>query len=365
MSLTIRSQSRPASISAACSALVAQCTSPSVPSSSTSRVAADLVVFDEEDACGGGVRHVLKSSLKISRAIMALVPSYSPPAGDPIGDAVRGRAWTYDSAVTAAALAVFGDIDGATAILDRLQELQRPDGALDASYDLAGGDPAGPLRSGNQAWVGLAALASGRHPRLLAGVTRWLLDQREEHGLVRGGPDASWVSTEHNLEARALFAGLGEDVSRLDRAHRRVPLRRRPLLPGPRRRRPAARRPGLRDPLAARRGRRAQAEAVEQATDAAMFIDGRRLRGQTFCGYRPFAHGPDVLWMEGTLMMRLAKARLGRDVGALDDSADRWAALTAPEPPLQVDRAAGDDYHVWPAAAPAAWLTLSRAAAPG
>ena len=92
---------------------------------------------------------------------MALVPSYSPPAGDPIGDTVRGRAWTYDSAVTAAALAVSGDIDGATAILDRLQELQRPDGALDASYDLAGGDPAGPLRSGNQAWVGLAALATG------------------------------------------------------------------------------------------------------------------------------------------------------------------------------------------------------------
>ena len=96
-----------------------------------------------------------------------------------------------------------------------------------------------------------------------------------------------------------------------------------------------------------------------------MFVEGRPLRGQTFCGYRPFAHGPDVLWMEGTLMMRLAKARLGRDVAALDDSADRWAALTAPEPPLQADRAAGADYHVWPAAAPAAWLTLSRAAAPG
>ena len=82
--------------------------------------------------------------------------------------------------------------------------------------------------------------------------------------------------------------------------------------------------------------------------------------GQTFNGYRPFADawGPDVLWMEGTLMMRLAKARLGRDVGARRH-ADRWAALTAPGPPLQVDRAAGEDYHVWPAAGPAAWLVLS------
>ena len=59
-------------------------------------------------------------------------------------------------------------------------------------------------------------------------------------------------------------------------------------------------------------------------------------------------------------MMRLAKARLGRDVAALDGNIDRWAALSAPAPPLQVDRAAGEDYHVWPAAAPAAWLVLSR-----
>jgi hypothetical protein len=295
---------------------------------------------------------------------MALVPSYSPPPGDPIGDRVRGRAWTYDSAVTATALAVSGDIGGAAAILDRLQALQHPDGALAGSYDLAGGDPAGPLRSGNHAWAGLAALASGRHERLLDGVTRWLLAQREEHGLVRGGPDVSWVSTEHNLELRALLAGLGEDVSRLDRTIDTY------LFAGDHFCQ------GLGDdarPLDVQafgilwllgHGRRAEAVAVERATDAAMFVDGRHVRGQSFCGYRPFAGGPDVLWMEGTLMMRLAKARLGRDVAALDDSIDRWAALTAPDPPLQADRAAGDDYHAWPAAAPAAWLKLSRTTGP-
>ncbi|HET9652057.1 MAG TPA: MtrB/PioB family outer membrane beta-barrel protein, partial [Usitatibacter sp.] len=53
-------------------------------------------------------------------------------------------------------------------------------------------------------------------------------------------------------------------------------------------------------------------------------------------------------------------SELGIGVAALDDEADRWAALSAPLPPLQVDRAAGGDYHVWPAAAPAAWLALSR-----
>ena len=59
-------------------------------------------------------------------------------------------------------------------------------------------------------------------------------------------------------------------------------------------------------------------------------------------------------------MMRFAKARLGRDVVALDGEIDRWVALSAPAPPLQVDRPSGEDYHVWPAAAPAAWLVLSR-----
>jgi hypothetical protein len=94
-------------------------------------------------------------------------------------------------------------------------------------------------------------------------------------------------------------------------------------------------------------------------------VEGRRVNwptagAQTFTGYRPSVGGPDVLWMEGTLMMRLAKSRLGSDVALLDEHADRWAALTAPDPPLHVDRARGEDYHVWPAAAAAAWRTLSR-----
>ena len=114
-------------------------------------------------------------------------------------------------------------------------------------------------------------------------------------------------------------------------------------------------------------GRREDALAVERSADATMRVEHRRVdwpgaAGQSFSGYRPFADawGPDVLWMEGTLMMRLAKARLGSSVAAIDDSVGRWAALTAPGLPLQVDRAAGEDYHVWPAAAPGAWLALSQ-----
>jgi hypothetical protein len=218
----------------------------------------------------------------------------------------------------------------------------------------------------------------------------------------------SWASTEHNLEARAFFAGLAATLagrpadpvtgrpcqagldglstraaralqSRCADAVQRIDR----VIGGELFVRDSADRAHLRQGLGddARpldvqalgmlwllgRGRRADAVAVERHTEATMAVRARRVdlpqaAGQTFDGYRPFedAWGPDVLWMEGTLMMRLAKARLGRDVSALDGHVARWAALTAPAPPLQVDRAAGEDYHVWPAASPAAWLMLSH-----
>lgn len=333
-----------------------------------------------------------------------LVESYLPPQGDHTGDPVRGRGWTYDSAVTAAAYAADGDLDASGAVLDALSALQRQDGALESSYDLRSGEGAGPLRSGTQAWVGLAALewrgktCSGRHDPLIAGVARWLLAHRMAGtGLVIGGPDVAWASTEHNLEARGFFAGLvaaltgkktdgrtcspGLDrldtdallsdakgaVKKLDHAIATE------LFAGDHLRQ------GLNDdarPIDVQalgilwllgRGRDDDARAVARYADESLWVTGRTVawpgaEGQTFSGYKPFADawGPDVLWMEGTLMMRLAKKRLGLGVAALDAQIDRWAALSAPLPPLQVDRAAGADYHVWPAAAPAAWLALSR-----
>jgi hypothetical protein len=333
-----------------------------------------------------------------------LVESYLPPEGDRGGDPVRGRGWTYDSAVTAAAYAAHGKLNQAGALLDAMQGVQREDGALESSYDLRSGEGAGPLRSGTQAWVGLAALewrgktCSGRHDQLIAGAARWLLAHRmADTGLVVGGPDVSWASTEHNLEARAFFAGLvaaltgaktdgrkcqpGLDAVQTDGllsdAREAVELLDHAiateLFAGDHMRQ------GLHDdarPIDVqalgilwllRQGRKDDARAVAHYADASMWVTGRRVawpgaEGETFSGYKPFADawGPDVLWMEGTLMMRLAKKRLGLAVAALDDQADRWAALSAPLPPLQVDRAAGEDYHVWPAAAPAAWLALSR-----
>jgi hypothetical protein len=340
-----------------------------------------------------------------------LVVSYAVPAGDPAA-AIDGRAWTYDSAVTATAAAATDKEAAARRILDVLARIQRPDGGFASSYAADGSNPDSLLRTGAVAWVGLAAaeyrvaFCTTRYDAVLVGVARWLLDRRvsspasDARGLLVGGPDVNWVSTEHNLEARAFFSrlddaaegrgactapidGLGSAlkaqvsaaVSGLDEG-----IERELFVPGP---------PGVAffgqglddraHPVDAQamgiqwligQGRRDDAAAVAATADATLLVSDRRVDGRagagTFTGYRPYAEdwGPDVLWMEGTLQMRMAKAAIGQDVSALDDSADRWTALTAPGMLLHADREVignpAGDYHVWPAAAPAAWLTLAR-----
>ena len=299
-----------------------------------------------------------------------LVPSFGPPA--PAG--VLGRGWTYDTALTAAALAAEGRSEEAGELVGRLHALQARDGGLAQSYDLESGAPDGAPRTGVMAWAGLAAVAAGRHAGLLDGVARWLAARLEDwHGLYRGGADVPWASAEHNLEVRALRAALGEPVAALDAAIDRHLL----VRDGP-----AALRQGFEDDVRpsdaqalgilwlAACGRDAEARAVAATAEATLLVHDRRVdwpgaEGQAFTGYRPFAGGwaPDVLWTEGTLQLRLARLRLGFEDAALDDSIERWAALTPPGLLLHADREAGD-HHVWPAAAPAAWLRLVRAGFP-
>jgi len=220
------------------------------------------------------------------------------------------------------------------------------------------------------AWAGLAAVAAGRHGALLDGVLGWLAARREDwHGLYRGGADVRWASAEHNLEIRALLAAVGEPVAALDAAIDRHLLAR----DGP----PAVRQ-GFEDdvrPSDAQAlgilwlcalGRDAEARAVAATAEAALRVRDRRVAwpgagSLGFTGYRPFAGdwAPDVLWMEGTLQLRLARARLGDGDDELDAAIAAWAALTPAGMLLQADREAGD-LHVWPAAAPAAWLGLVR-----
>jgi hypothetical protein len=349
-----------------------------------------------------------------------LVRSYAIPATDPASGGLADRAWTYDSAVAATAYAAAGEPAAAAPILDDLAALQQPDGALGFSYDVRTGSADLLARSGAIAWVGLAAAqyrtstCSPRYDALMAGAARWLLAHRitdpaaPGRGLVPGGPDVAWISAEHNFEARALYArgsalidgdvgdcpgglagtqpagaqaladALHEATAEADAAIQRELF----VREGPDR---AHFGQGVGDgarPIDAQalgiqwllgQGRAADAQAVIAAADASMLVSGRSFAGRPdagpFTGYRPYAEGwgPDVLWMEGTLQMRMARAAAGAPTEAIDESAARWAQLGSGGMLPQADRdltgnPAGD-YHTWPAAAPAAWLRLASSGA--
>ncbi|MGA2924792.1 MAG: hypothetical protein ABSG43_02170 [Solirubrobacteraceae bacterium] len=377
---------------------------------------------------------------------LSLVRSYAIPADDPLAVPLANLSWTYDSAISAQAFAQTGDLAQARQLLDQLQALQHHDGAIEFAFNTATGQSMPLLRAGTIASVGLAAMyyrsytCDGTYDELAYRAANWLLgEQVSDHaspgyGLIRGGPDVSWISTQHNLIARALFASLidairgrlvargaaagagrrtcpgglaGASAAEADAFARRLHQARALLDAGVVRElfvpagAPSAAgvaatayfREGVGDdtrPIDAQalgilwllsRGDRADALAVAAYADQTMLMSDRTIAlsadpitfnetytsSYPFVGYRPYAEpeGPDLLWMEGTLEMRFAKARLGESTQALDASIAAWQNVSgADEGPLMADEAVAgtvfDEYHAWPAAAPAAWELLNR-----
>jgi len=342
---------------------------------------------------------------------LQLVRSYGIPADDPSYQALLNWSWTYDSAVAAAAFAAAGDKANAGQLLDQLAALQHADGAIELAFNTATGDSSPLFRSGTIAWVGLAAatydqaFGSSRYLDMEQRAADYLLSLQTASGLIRGGPDVTWSSTEHNLTAYVLLARLGNELQAAGDTK------------GATRYQAAATTlsaaidanllvtdasgthflQGAGDPTQAldaqalgamylegtgRSALAAQVLAYAQSTfavakrsvalskDPATYNLTYAADGP-FSGYAPYAGpgAPDVRWAEGSGEMRLAQAALGQDTSATDKSIADWAAITSGlgQGPLQADRtvdnaAFGVQYHVWPASTAAAWTALSQSA---
>jgi hypothetical protein len=335
---------------------------------------------------------------------LRLVRSYLIPAGDPSAARLANWSWTYDSAATATAFADAGDRARAAVLLDQLAALQDSDGSIATAYDVRTGESSEVVRSATVAWVGLAAAAydhrfgTSRYATVAMRAAAYLRSLAGADGLVEGGPDVTWISTEHNLLAYGLFTRLARDLRSSHPASARRNAAAAVAVAG-----------GLRSLLSASggehfiegvgdtvlpldvqalgamylrsRGQTGTARRVLAFANARFAVSGRSIVKSSatatynetyaapgpFSGYRPFVGSgtPDVLWFEGTAQMRAAETAVGAPTARLDASMRSWRRITshAGSAPLMADRTvdAGGygEYHVWPAAAAAAWAVLA------
>jgi hypothetical protein len=340
---------------------------------------------------------------------LRLIRSYDVPADDPAAARMANLSWTYDTAVASIALMFAGEKAQAEQLLDQLAAVQRTDGSIDFAFNVANGSSLQQFRSGSIAWIGLAAATyrnlyrSTKYATLAGGAAKWLLARRQSTGLVAGGPDVSWVSTQHNLIAWFFLSSLDDSVvtglshSDLDKATDTLAAAIESKLIVSVDSTHSAFTQGLNDasrPLdvqalgllfldAASRGNSGHPSTVDKVRaylGSAYAVSGRTIVKSTlptsfnqtyaavgpFTGYRPYAEGgtPDVLWAEGTAEVRFALKALGESTTTLDKSITAWGAVTTArgEGPLGADRTSTDnpinEYHVWPTSAAASWTLL-------
>ena len=136
---------------------------------------------------------------------LQLIRSFDIPTDDPSYERLLNWSWTYDSAVAATAFASVGLQEQAGRLLDQLAALQREDGSIEFAFNVQTGESSGTVRAGSVAFDAIAfsdydsTFGSTLYLDDARRAVDYLLSLRNEEGLVRGGPDVKWVSTQHNI----------------------------------------------------------------------------------------------------------------------------------------------------------------------
>ena len=126
-------------------------------------------------------------------------------------DSLDRVCFTYDQALAALVFLVSGDSLRASKLLDfYLNNINKGQDIYNA-YFTQGDVFEYVLHSGPNAWLGLAALCytketgDRKYLPIAKKVANFLLAMMDGEGGVKGGPDVSWYSTEHNLDVFAFF----------------------------------------------------------------------------------------------------------------------------------------------------------------
>ena len=336
---------------------------------------------------------------------LQLVRSYLIPTDDPSYTRLLNWSWTYDSALTAMAFCVVGDASEAEQILDQLAALQHADGSIEEAFNVADGETEPIFRTGVIATVGIAGslydqdFKTSRYLAMEERAASYMVSLQGTAGLIRGGPDVTWYSTQHNLLAYAFLRLLGNELvadgdqssaNGYDTTANKISsgIESKLLVGGSS--------PyfieGLNDSVQALdtdalgamylqdRGETNNAQKVLAYAQNAFAVSGRSIVESSdpaiynetysapgpFSGFAPYigSGAPNVLWTEGTSEMLVAAADLGQPTSPLASALRAIAAVTPGEAPVMADQTLtsipyGEEYHVWPSAAGGAWMLIA------
>lgn len=147
--------------------------------------------------------------------------------GDP---ALRDWAFSYDQSLVAQVFFISKEKEKAAQILSFYRDkAARRNGGFVNAYNVVTGTPSEEaVHLGPNIWIGIAAArytektGDRAYLGLAEDVARWVMSLKDREGGIRGGPDVAWYSTEHNLDAYALFRMLytltGKEVYRTQMA---------------------------------------------------------------------------------------------------------------------------------------------------
>jgi len=131
---------------------------------------------------------------------------------------IANWAFTYDQSLAVQAYANFGDFERARKILDFYdKKAKRINGMFLNAYYASDGLPVEyVMHSGPNIWLGIAILQYTKktqdysYLRLAEDIAQLIIDlqNQDQGGGIRGGPEVNWFSTEHNLDAYAFFGML-------------------------------------------------------------------------------------------------------------------------------------------------------------
>jgi len=337
---------------------------------------------------------------------LQLVRSYLIPTDDPSYTRLLNWSWTYDSALTAMAFSTVGLQAEAEQLLDQLAALQHTDGSIEQAFNVADGTTEPVFRAGVIAAVGVAGslydqdFHTSRYLSMEERAASYLLSLQGTAGLIRGGPDVTWYSSQHNLLAYSFLRLLGNELtadgnrpsanSYYTAANQISSGIESNLLVH--NRSTVYFIEGLGDSIQALdadalgvmylqdHGETKNAQNVLAYAQSAFALSGRSIvksndpaayndtyaAAGPFSGFEPYigTDAPNVIWTEGTSEMLVAAADLGQPTSTLSSSLQALANVSPGEAPVMADRtlyspAYGEEYHVWPSAAGGAWTLIA------